>query len=116
MKTKFTFRSRAGIAGALLGPGAAAILLALVACQDEIPSAPRTPASAAAAEKGGNGIAVGRIGSGIAVWDVRDANLWNVIGGGAQFVLTGPNNFSKTIIDNVGPEDQDPAAGTLKTM
>jgi Prealbumin-like fold domain len=115
MYPKFTFRSRAGVAGALLGPGAVALMLAIAACQDEIPSAPRTPTSAASSEKGGNGIAIGRTGSGIATWDVRDANLWSIIPGG-QFTLTGPNNFSRVITDNVGPEDQDAAAGSFKTM
>lgn len=113
MFTNFSFRGRAGIAGALVAPGAAAILLAIAACQDDLPSAPRQPAAAATAEKGGN--AIGRQGNGIAVWAVRDGNLSHLVGG-AQFVLTGPNNVSLLITDNLTPADQDAAAGSFKTM
>jgi hypothetical protein len=115
MFTTFNIRGRAGVAGALLAPGAAAILLAIAACQDELPSAPRQPAPSAAAspEKGGN--AATRPGNGAAVWSVKDGN-WDFLLGGAQFVLTGPNNFSRVINDDVTPGDQDPTAGNFKTM
>ena len=115
MFTTFNFRGRAGITAGLIAPGAAAILLAIAACQDEIPSAPQQPlpSAAASAEKGGN--AAGRQGSGIAVWAVRDGNLSHLVGG-AQFVLTGPNNVSLLITDDLTPADQDATAGSFKTM
>jgi hypothetical protein len=113
MFTTFNFRRRAGIASALVAPGAAAILLAIAACQDELPSARRQPAAAAEAQKGGN--AIGRQGNGTAVWTVRDGNLSHLVGG-AQFVLTGRNNVSLLVTDNLTPADQDAAAGSFKMM
>jgi hypothetical protein len=115
MFTTFNIRGRAGIAGALLAPGAAAILLAIAACQDELPSAPRQPAvsSTVSAEQGGN--APTRPGNGVAVWALRDANISHLVAGG-QFLLTGPGNFSRQITDNVTPSDQDATDGNFKTM
>ena len=115
MFTTFKLRSRGVIASAFLAPGAAAILLAIAACQDEIPSAPRQPAASSAASADRVGADVARLGNGAAVWSVKDGN-WDFLLGGAQFLLTGPNNFSRVIIDDVTPGDQDASAGNFKTM
>jgi hypothetical protein len=55
------------------------------------------------------------MGSGIMTWQLKDGTFLVPLAGG-QFQLTGPNNFSLTIIDNVTPADQDPAGGSFKVM
>jgi hypothetical protein len=112
MFTTFNIRGRAGMAGALLAPGAAAILLAIAACQSDGPSAPQR---AAGDTSSAILSAVPRPGNGAIVWSLKDGT-WEFLLAGGQFLLTGPGNFSRQISDNITPGDQDPTTGNFKTM
>jgi len=110
--SKFPSRSIARALTIAVVTGLAA--LSLDACQNDSPVAPQSTlrSSEASAERGGQ---AGRIGSGIMTWQLKDGTFLVPLAGG-QFQLTGPNNFSLTIFDNVTPADQDPAGGSFKVM
>ena len=112
MRSTTMFPSR-NIARALtvsLVTGLAAI--SLDACQNDVPVAPSLRAEQASAEKGG-GNQLGRLGNGILQWQLKDGALNTLLPGGT-FKLTGPNNYSQTIVDNVAPGDQDAVGGQFK--
>ena len=89
---------------------ALAVVGFLGACQDNGPVAPSQGArfadSSAERDKGGN-----RQGSALVDWQLQDGvSPYNLLPG-AHYHLSGPNNFSLDITDNVTPADQDPAVG-----
>ncbi len=115
MRSTSLFQSRRNIARVLtLSVASGLAALSLDACQNDVPLAPESAlrSEQASAERGGQ---AGRIGSGIMTWQLKDGSFNSPLGGGT-FQLTGPNNFSLTIKDNVTPADQDPADGSFKTM
>jgi len=113
MRSTSRFRSRSNIARALtlsVATGLAAI--SLDACQNDVPVAPLSMlrSEQASAEKGGNPL---RPGNGNLTWQLKDGVLNTLLAGGT-FKLTGPYNFSLTIVDNVAPADQDAVGGAFK--
>ena len=113
LSTSF-FHSRRNVVRALGLPLVVAAAATINACQDDSPVAPQSSlrAGQAAADKGGLSA---RPGSGIMTWQLKDGSYIVPLAGG-QFELTGPNNFSLTIKDNVTPADQDPVDGSFKVM
>ena len=114
MRSTTMFPSR-GIARALAIAVATGVAgLSLDACQSDSAVAPQSTlrSAQASAERGGQAL---RPGTGIMTWQLKDGTLIVPLAGG-EFQLTGPNNYSLTIKDNVTPADQDPADGSFKVM
>src|SRR4051794_1445492 len=109
------FYSRRNVARALtISIATALAALSINACEGDSPTTPRSSlrSEQASAERGGQLI---RQGNGILTWTLKDG-VTNTLLGGGQFQLTGPNNFSLTVKDNLTPADQDPIDGAFKVM
>jgi uncharacterized surface anchored protein len=114
MRSTSLFSSRTVARALAISVATGLAALSVDACQSDSTVAPESSlrSDQVSADRGGQAL---RPGSGIMTWQLKDGSFIVPLAGG-EFQLTGPNNYSLSIKDNVTPADQDPADGAFKVM